>query len=45
MKDEKMMPFWDHVAELRTRIKTSLWVFIIAFFPTITLWLPRAFGY
>jgi sec-independent protein translocase protein TatC len=32
MKDEKMMPFWDHIGELRTRIKTSLMVFIIAFF-------------
>lgn len=30
--DEKYMTFWEHVAELRSRVKTSLIVFVVTFF-------------
>jgi sec-independent protein translocase protein TatC len=31
-KDEKMMTFWEHISELRSRVKTSLVVFVVTFF-------------
>lgn len=31
-KDEKMMTIWEHIAELRSRVKTSLVVFVVTFF-------------